>query len=83
MAWFVLKRDLLTYISLNNLLFQATELLYTGQQLTADDAFRRGLVSKLCWPEKYKDTVKFVVASISKGSKQVGYKLNAVFTKIP
>ncbi|RZC43331.1 neurofilament heavy polypeptide [Asbolus verrucosus] len=31
----------------------ASELLYTSQVVKADDAFRRGLVTRLCWPEKY------------------------------
>nr|XP_023020479.1 titin [Leptinotarsa decemlineata] len=48
----------------------ATELLYAGQTLNADEALRRGLISKLCWPEKYKDTLNNIVNSVSHGSKQ-------------
>lgn len=48
----------------------AAELLYNTNKLTADDAFRRGLVTRLCWPEKYNETLKNIVISISKGSKQ-------------
>ncbi|XP_060521083.1 uncharacterized protein LOC132698805 isoform X2 [Cylas formicarius] len=48
----------------------AAELLYTNQKLKADEVFRRGLISKLCWPEKYQETVKHAMQSIAKGSKQ-------------
>ncbi|KAG5893165.1 hypothetical protein JTB14_000426 [Gonioctena quinquepunctata] len=48
----------------------ATELFYAGQTLNADEALRRGLISKLCWPEKYKDALKNVLLAVSVGSKQ-------------
>nr|CAI5840832.1 unnamed protein product [Callosobruchus analis] len=48
----------------------AADLLYTGDKITADDACKRGLVSKLCWPEKYNETLKNVLAAIAKGSRQ-------------
>ncbi|XP_018576977.1 uncharacterized protein LOC108915435 [Anoplophora glabripennis] len=48
----------------------ASELLYNTHKLTADDVFRRGLVTRLCWPEKYNETLKQVMISISRGSKQ-------------
>lgn len=48
----------------------ASELFYISQTLTADEAHRKGLITRLCWPEKYKDTVRLVTASVAKGSKQ-------------
>ncbi|ENN75582.1 hypothetical protein YQE_07925, partial [Dendroctonus ponderosae] len=48
----------------------AGELLLASQKLTADEAYRRGLISKLCWPEKYQDTVKATVAAVAQGSIQ-------------
>ncbi|XP_076263936.1 HP1 and insulator partner protein 1 isoform X2 [Rhynchophorus ferrugineus] len=45
------------------------ELFYIGQTLTADEVYRKGLITKVCWPEKYQETMKSVIASISKGSK--------------
>lgn len=50
---------------------QAGELLLAGHILTADEAQRRGLISKLCWPEKYQETVKSTVAAVAQGSRQV------------
>ncbi|KAL1516889.1 hypothetical protein ABEB36_000726 [Hypothenemus hampei] len=52
----------------------AAELLYASNKLTADEAYRRGLVSKLCWPEKYQETVKATVQAVAQGSKQVRKK---------
>ncbi|CAG9860609.1 unnamed protein product [Phyllotreta striolata] len=60
---------LLSYPNLSNNGL-AAELLYANQTLKADEACRRGLISKLCWPEKYKETLKTFLFSISKGSKQ-------------
>ncbi|CAH1180410.1 unnamed protein product [Phaedon cochleariae] len=60
---------LLNYPNLTNNGLTA-ELLYAGTTLTADEAVRRGLISKLCWPEKYKDTLKSILSSISQGSNQ-------------
>ncbi|CAG9827769.1 unnamed protein product [Diabrotica balteata] len=48
----------------------AAELLYAQQVLKADEAFRRGLISKLCWPEKYKDTLNNFLTSAANGSRQ-------------
>ncbi|XP_066256620.1 muscle M-line assembly protein unc-89 isoform X2 [Euwallacea similis] len=48
----------------------AGELLYASQTLTADEACRRGLISRLCWPEKYQDTLNSTVAAVAQGSKQ-------------
>ncbi|XP_072397775.1 uncharacterized protein [Diabrotica undecimpunctata] len=48
----------------------AAELLYAEQVLKADEAFRRGLISKLCWPEKYKDTLNNFLTSAANGSRQ-------------
>ncbi|CAH0548145.1 unnamed protein product [Brassicogethes aeneus] len=47
-----------------------SELLFTSNQITADDAFRRGLVTRLCWPEKYQQELKSMLGSIAKSSKQ-------------
>lgn len=69
------RNDFLFFI----FVIQASELLYTGQKITADEAFRRGLISKLCWPEKYKETMKTLVGSIAKASKQVSFFL--IFVK--
>ncbi|XP_028140992.1 uncharacterized protein LOC114335034 isoform X2 [Diabrotica virgifera virgifera] len=60
---------LLTYPNLNSNGL-AAELLYAQQVLKADEAFRRGLISKLCWPEKYKDTLNNFLTSVAKGSRQ-------------
>ncbi|CAH1123246.1 unnamed protein product [Ceutorhynchus assimilis] len=46
------------------------DLLYASQKLTADEVYRRGLISKLCWPEKYQDTIKSTVNAIGQGSRQ-------------
>ncbi|KAJ8927899.1 hypothetical protein NQ314_019527 [Rhamnusium bicolor] len=48
----------------------AAELLFTTQKMTADDAFRRGLISRICWPEAYNKTMKNLLSSMSKSSKQ-------------
>ncbi|KAJ8959468.1 hypothetical protein NQ318_022165 [Aromia moschata] len=56
----------------------AAELLFTTQKLTADEVFRRGLISRLCWPEKYNETLKNISVSISRGSKQPGGHEEAV-----
>ncbi|XP_019874161.2 titin isoform X2 [Aethina tumida] len=48
----------------------ASELLYTTNKIPADDAVRRGLVTRLCWPEKYHDEFKAMLSTISKGSRQ-------------
>ncbi|XP_056641739.1 titin isoform X1 [Diorhabda sublineata] len=60
---------LLTYPHVNNCGL-AAELLYANQHLKADEAFKRGLISKLCWPEKYKDTLDNFVSSVAQGSRQ-------------
>ncbi|XP_044270227.1 muscle M-line assembly protein unc-89 [Tribolium madens] len=48
----------------------ASELLFTSQTIKADDAFRRGLVTRLCWPEKYQQELKSMLGQISSQSKQ-------------
>lgn len=48
----------------------ASELLFSDQKIKADDAFRKGFVTKLFWPEKYRDELKNLLASIAKGSRQ-------------
>ncbi|XP_050311914.1 titin isoform X2 [Anthonomus grandis grandis] len=37
-------------------------MVLANEKLTADEACRKGLVSTLCWPEKYHDTLKSTVA---------------------
>lgn len=60
-----------SFVLIINFVLQAAELLYAAQQLKADDAFRRGLVTKLCWPEKYPEELKNLLTSVAGNSKQV------------
>ncbi|EFA12712.1 neurofilament heavy polypeptide [Tribolium castaneum] len=48
----------------------ASELLFASQTIKADDAFRRGLVTRLCWPEKYQQELKSMLGQISSQSRQ-------------
>jgi chromodomain protein Y len=50
---------------------QASELLYTSQSVKADDAFRRGLVTRLCWPEKYHQELKAMLTQVAGQSREV------------
>jgi chromodomain protein Y len=49
---------------------QASELLYTSQSVKADDAFRRGLVTRLCWPEKYHQELKAMLTQVAGQSRE-------------
>jgi chromodomain protein Y len=48
----------------------ASELLYTSQSVKADDAFRRGLVTRLCWPEKYHQELKAMLTQVAGQSRE-------------
>ncbi|KAK9887100.1 hypothetical protein WA026_020044 [Henosepilachna vigintioctopunctata] len=43
----------------------ASELLYTSQRMNADEAQRRGLVTKLFWPEKFDTEFRALLMHIS------------------
>ncbi|XP_044748395.1 E3 ubiquitin-protein ligase RBBP6 [Coccinella septempunctata] len=47
----------------------ASELLYTAQRMNADEAQRRGLVTKLFWPEKFDSEFRGLLTHISNLSK--------------
>ncbi|KAL3285124.1 hypothetical protein HHI36_019248 [Cryptolaemus montrouzieri] len=47
----------------------ASELLYTSHRMNADEAQRRGLVTKLFWPEKFDTEFRALMAHISNLSK--------------
>lgn len=47
----------------------ASELLYTAQKMNADEAQRRGLVTKLFWPEKFDSEFRALLSHISNLSK--------------
>lgn len=60
---------------------QASELLLGGRTLTASEALRAGLVTRVLWPERFPLELLPIVKAMSEQSSQVLKKLITLFFK--